>query len=70
MNKLELLLKRWQNNQIKDPDLNLALSYIHGIQLEKVKNERKDEPADIKGTSRVPERTYKGNLPRSTEKGL
>ena len=38
MNKLEILLKRWKEGSIKDPDLSLCLSFINGI-----KNERRTE---------------------------
>jgi hypothetical protein len=31
MNRLNLLMLRWKAGSIKDPDLSLALKYIHSI---------------------------------------
>lgn len=32
MNRLNLLLMRWKAGSVKDPDLSLALKYIHSLQ--------------------------------------
>jgi hypothetical protein len=50
MNKLEILLKKWKEGNIKDPNLSLCLSYINAMQLEQ-HNERKS--TNIEGTDSV-----------------
>lgn len=67
MNRLELLLKRMKAGSIKDPDLLLALQYIHSIQLDK-HNETKSE--DIERTSDLFERTGSDKRGRPKTKGL
>lgn len=41
MNRLELLLLKWKQGSVKDPDLSLCLSYIHKIQLDNYEREPK-----------------------------
>jgi len=67
MNKLEILLKKWKEGSIKDPNLSLCLSYINGIKLEKL-NER--QPTDIEGSNPVSGEDYNTKPKRSKSKGL
>lgn len=63
MNKLDILLKRWKEGSVKDPDLFLCLSYINGI-----KNERRSE--NIEGTNPVSGEDDSPKPKRSKIKGL
>jgi hypothetical protein len=63
MNKLEILLKKWKEGSVKDPDLSLCLSYINGI-----KNERRSE--NIERTDSVPREDDSLKPKRLKAKGL
>lgn len=45
MNKLDILLMKWKEGSIKDPNLSLCLSYINGIKMDKL-NERRFETVE------------------------
>lgn len=67
MNRLELLLKRMKAGSIKDPDLLLALQYIHSIQLDKL---NEPEPKSVERISGVFESLNKDKPIRSKTKGF
>lgn len=67
MNKLEILLKKWKEGSITDPNLSLCLSYINSLQLEK-RNER--EPSTIQRTDPVSGEDDNSKPKRLKAKGL
>lgn len=67
MNKLDLLLMRWREGSIKDPDLLLCLNYINNIKLDKL-NERK--PTDIQRPDTVFGEDPDSKLKRPKAKGF
>ena len=67
MNRLELLLKRMKAGSIKDPDLLLALQYIHSIQLDK---HNEPEPQSVEGISRLFDTPNKNKPSRSSKERL
>lgn len=67
MNRLELLLKRMKAGSIKDPDLLLALQYIHSIQLDKL---NEPEPKSVERVSRLFDEPNKNKPSRSSKERL
>jgi hypothetical protein len=67
MNKLEILLKKWKEGSIKDPNLSLCLSYINSITLEKL-HER--QPTVVEGSDPVPGEDNSIKPKRLKTKGL
>lgn len=67
MNKLELLLKRMKAGSIKDPDLLLALQYIHSIQLDK---HNESESTSVEGINGLFNKPNKNKSPRPTKEGF